>query len=95
MTQTMVICNFYHSGDPIENVLTYVDIFNFQPYYLINNSMPKWFFFKSDAHFVAYYENVITLNLCMLIQTFKGYNGRLKKTKKGKKCILHNFCYVY
>lgn len=25
----MVICNFYHSGDYIENVLTYVDIFQF------------------------------------------------------------------
>lgn len=28
-TQTMVICNLYHSGDCIENVLTYVDIFQF------------------------------------------------------------------
>lgn len=28
-TQTMVICDFYHSGDYIENVLTYVDIFQF------------------------------------------------------------------
>lgn len=34
-TQTMVICNFYHSGDRIENVLTHVDIFQF-PTSLLN-----------------------------------------------------------